>query len=63
MNYYISVFTDQTFEKSVDLVTSYLQDEGFGIITEIDVKNTMKQKLDNDFKSFRIKFQQDPVYS
>jgi len=54
MNYYISVFTDQTFEKSVDLVTSYLQDEGFGIITEIDVKNTMKQKLDIDFKKYKI---------
>ncbi|MFC1733527.1 DUF302 domain-containing protein [candidate division KSB1 bacterium] len=54
MNYYISTFTNQSFEKALELVTSYLKDEGFGIITEIDVKETMKNKLDIDFKKYKI---------
>ncbi|MFC2100621.1 DUF302 domain-containing protein [Bacteroidota bacterium] len=54
MNYYISTFTNQSFEETLELVTTYLKDEGFGIITEIDVKETMKNKLDIDFKKYKI---------
>ena len=36
------------------MVTSELKKEGFGVLTEIDVKDTLKKKLDVDFKKYRI---------
>jgi uncharacterized protein (DUF302 family) len=38
----------------VEKVTSGLKNEGFGVLTEIDVKNTMKNKLDVDFRNYKI---------
>jgi uncharacterized protein (DUF302 family) len=35
-------------------VVELLQDEGFGVLTEIDVRHTLKQKLDLDFRPYRI---------
>ena len=42
------------FEEAVDRITQALKSEGFGILTEIDVKSTLKKKLDVDFKNYRI---------
>ena len=44
----------QNYEDAVELVTDSLQAEGFGVLTEIDVKGTLKKKLDMDFRPFVI---------
>lgn len=54
MNYYISKTIDQNFEDAIQLVTEKLNEEGFGVLTEIDVKETLKKKLDVDFKNYKI---------
>ena len=43
-----------TFGEAVQKVTEALQKEGFGVLTEIDVKNTLKRKLDVDFRRYLI---------
>ena len=42
------------YEKALELVTAALKDQGFGVLTSIDVKETMKKKLDVDFKKYHI---------
>lgn len=54
MSYFICKSTNFTFDDAVDRVTKALQTEGFGILTDIDVKATLKEKLDVDFKKYRI---------
>jgi uncharacterized protein (DUF302 family) len=54
MSYYFSKVLDDSFEEAIDKVTKELKEEGFGILTEIDVKETFKKKLDVDFRKYRI---------
>ena len=54
MSYHFSRKLDLAFDEAVDRVTAALQREGFGILTEIDVKQTLKAKLDLDFRNYRI---------
>ena len=54
MDYYFSKTIDKNFEDSVLYVTEILQMEGFGILTEIDIKAAMKIKLNVDFRNYRI---------
>ena len=54
MNYYFSKFADYPFEEAIVRVTEELKSEGFGVLTEIDVQNTLKKKLDVDFRKYRI---------
>ena len=54
MNYYFVKEVDLTFEEALVRVTNELKQEGFGVLTEIDVKATMKKKLDKDFRNYRI---------
>lgn len=54
MNYYFTKTIDADFEEAISKVTEELKKEGFGILTEIDVKDTFKKKLDIDFKKYRI---------
>lgn len=54
MSYYISKKVDYTFDQAIDKVTEELKEEGFGVLTEIDVTDTLKKKLDVDFKKYRI---------
>jgi uncharacterized protein (DUF302 family) len=42
------------YERAVELATAALKEEGFGVLTAIDVKQTLKQKLDRDFRSYII---------
>jgi len=53
-NYAYSTIVDINFEEAIEKVTEELQKEGFDILTEIDVKATLKKKLDVDFKPYRI---------
>jgi len=54
MSYYTSTDFNGTFDEAIEKVTEELKKEGFGVLTEIDVKETFKKKLDIDFKKYRI---------
>jgi uncharacterized protein (DUF302 family) len=54
MSYYLSKVLDTPFEESVTKVTEELRKQGFGVLTEIDVKGTLKKKLNVDFRKYRI---------
>ena len=54
MSYYFSKVLDLSFDKAIDKATEELKKEGFGILTEIDVKATMKKKLDIDYPNYMI---------
>jgi uncharacterized protein (DUF302 family) len=49
-----SVLLNVDMDKAQQLVTEALKEEGFGVLTEIDVKNTLKQKLNVDFRPYKI---------
>jgi uncharacterized protein (DUF302 family) len=63
MKYYFNKTIKDTFEEVIDKVTIGLKEEGFGILTEIDVTETLKQKLDVDFKKYRILGACNPPYA
>lgn len=52
--YYFNKTIDADFETAIEKVTEELKKEQFGVLTEIDVKATMKKKLDVDFRNYRI---------
>lgn len=54
MSYYFSKTLDITFEDAIERTTEALKKEGFGVLTEIDIKDTLKKKLDVDFKKYQI---------
>ena len=54
MEYYFSKTINGNFDNAVQKVTDSLKTEGFGILTEIDLKATLKKKLDVDFYNYRI---------
>lgn len=54
MNYYFTATTTGNFETIEAKVIDLLKDEGFGVITQIDIKQTLKNKLDVDFKKYKI---------
>jgi uncharacterized protein (DUF302 family) len=54
MKYYLSKDVDAPFAEVLDRVTASLKEQGFGILTEIDVKATLKKKLDVDFRKYMI---------
>ena len=43
-----------SFDEAIQKVTAALKEEGFGILTEIDIQKTMKAKLDEDYLPYRI---------
>lgn len=54
MSYYFSKILQKSFDETITYVTEALKKEGFGVLTEIDVKATLKNKLDVDFKPYTI---------
>ena len=54
MNYGFSKTVDLSFEDTINKVTEELKKEGFGILTTIDIKETLKNKIDVDFKKYTI---------
>jgi uncharacterized protein (DUF302 family) len=54
MNYYFNKTITGDFNQVIKKVTEELKKEGFGILTEIDIKATLKKKLNVDFYNYRI---------
>lgn len=55
LNYgFVKKIEGATFQDALGRVTDALKEEGFGILTEIDVKSTLKEKLDLDFRRYTI---------
>ena len=54
MSYYFSTELDMPFDKAITLVTEELKKEGFGVLTDIDVRATLKKKLGAEFRNYRI---------
>ncbi|GAB3343176.1 DUF302 domain-containing protein [Marivirga atlantica] len=52
--YHEKALKNISFEAAIEKVTEALKEEGFGILTEIDVKETLKKKLDEDFRPYKI---------
>lgn len=54
MSYYFSTVTDLNYEDAIVKTTEELRKEGFGVLSEIDVKATLKKKIDVDFPRYII---------
>lgn len=54
MSYYISKTIDATFEDAIEQTTAALKERGFGVLTTIDVKKTMKEKIDAEIRPYTI---------
>jgi uncharacterized protein (DUF302 family) len=61
--YAFSVVLDTTYEDAISKATEALKEEGFGVLTEIDVKATLKKKLDVDFRKYVILGACNPPYA
>lgn len=54
MSYGFGTTTGYTFEQAIERVTEELKKEGFGVLTTIDVQDTLKKKINVDFKRYTI---------
>jgi len=54
MQYGFSKTVDMPYEQVIEKVSTELKKEGFGVLTSIDVKETLKQKINVDFKKYAI---------
>ena len=54
MTYHISKTVSKSFDQTIDVVTEELRKQGFGILTDIDVRATLKKKLNAEFRPYRI---------
>lgn len=52
--YFTTKLKDTSFEQAIEDVKAELKNEGFGVLTEIDIKDTLKNKIDVDFKKYTI---------
>jgi uncharacterized protein (DUF302 family) len=64
MKYYNSkILHGAGFEETIARVTEVLKEEGFGVLTEIDIKETMKKKLGKDYLPHKILGACNPVFA
>ena len=54
MDYYLARPVDLGFDDAIEAVTERLKDEGFGVLTTIDIKETLKKKIDVEFRKYTI---------
>lgn len=54
MSYYFNTTMEAPFDEAIEKVTDELKKQGFGVLTDIDVKATLKKKLDIDYQNYRI---------
>jgi len=62
-DYAFSTAINTSYEEAVSKVTEALKEEGFGVLTEIDVKSTLKKKLNVDFRKYVILGACNPPYA
>jgi uncharacterized protein (DUF302 family) len=63
MEYYFTRTLNVSFDEAVQLATNALKEEGFGIISEINIHEKLKEKLGVDFKKYRILGACNPGYA
>jgi len=63
MQYYFNKIVQMTFEETIVKVTEELKKEGFGVLTEIDVKAALKKKINLDFRKYRILGACNPAFA
>ncbi|MCG6931706.1 MAG: DUF302 domain-containing protein [Desulfofustis sp.] len=63
MSYYFSKYSSLNFDETIDKTIAELKEEGFGVLTEIDVTQTLKKKLNADFRPYRILGACNPPYA
>lgn len=63
MPYYFNKIVDMSFDDAIAKVTEELKKEGFGVLTEINVQEALKKKLDVDFRKYRILGACNPLYA
>ncbi len=64
MEYYIKkTLRNLSFDQAIAKVTEELKKEGFGVLTDIDLKTTLKKKLDVDFYNYRILGACNPAFA
>ncbi|WP_178990425.1 DUF302 domain-containing protein [Winogradskyella schleiferi] len=63
MDYYFNTTIKGDFNESIEKVTEALKAEGFGVLTEIDIKATLNKKLDVDFNNYKILGACNPPYA
>ncbi|NVM20491.1 MAG: DUF302 domain-containing protein [Desulfobacterales bacterium] len=61
--YAFSAVLDTSYEDAISMVTGALKEEGFGVLTQIDVKATLEKKLDKDFRKYVILGACNPPYA
>lgn len=63
MSYYFSKTLALSFDETLRRVTEALKEQGFGIISDIDVKDTFKKKINVDFRNYRILGACNPAFA
>ena len=64
MSYYFNkILKTKNFDEAIDQITVELKKEGFGILNQIDIKATLKKKIDVDFKKYVILGACNPHYA
>jgi uncharacterized protein (DUF302 family) len=63
MSYYFSKIISSSFDEAIEKTKEELKKEGFGVLTEIDVKETLKKKLNVDFSKYKILGACNPNYA
>jgi uncharacterized protein (DUF302 family) len=63
MKYYISKIIQIEFEEAVQLITNVLKAEGFGVLSEIDIREKLNEKLGVDFRKYKILGACNPPYA
>lgn len=63
MSYYISKIVEREFDQAIEDITASLKVQGFGIVTEINLSATLKNKIDKDVPNYRILGACNPGYA
>ena len=63
MSYYFNTILTATFDEAVDRVKAELKKEGFGVLTDIDVRKTLQEKIGVDFRPYRILGACNPLFA
>jgi uncharacterized protein (DUF302 family) len=63
MEYYFNTIVNSGFEEAIAKTTEALKTEGFGIVSEIDMQSKLKEKLNVDFKKYKILGACNPAYA